>query len=336
MSHRIRCTTGAVLAIFVAVGASACTLEKKDDVGAFREAIPQAEAVTVDGPDAVAGESGSRSGGSGLMAEGQSGSGDPAYWYAWTREVRDGVNAVTAGVLGSVWYIVHTEPTEVAKDEAIWGPYTDALEPVTWRFRVTRVGEHTYDYVLEGRPKLSTSDGDYEAVLLGRGYGKESERHGDGTFTVDLDTARKLDPLKHEGESGSVKITHDLPRDVTTRLNALPRVVTAELRPEGEQYLTIKSTANEDGTGRLDCDAFVDIDDSKATTPEDVTIVSRWQNTGAGRADITIANGDLPAGTELVTAVECWGADFTRVYYGDDVDFAPTEGDETACAYDSP
>ncbi len=181
MNQRIRRTTGTpgtLVAIFVAAAASACTLEKKDDVGAFREAIPQAEAVTVDGPESAAGDSATRSGGSGLMAEGQAGAGDAAYWYAWTRHVRDGVNAVTASVLGSVWYIVHTEPTEVSEDEAIWGPYTDALEPVTWRFRVTRVGEHTYDYVLEGRPKASTSDGDYRSVLVGKGYGKASEQHG--------------------------------------------------------------------------------------------------------------------------------------------------------------
>jgi hypothetical protein len=336
MSRRIRRTTGSLFSLFAAAAASACTLEKKDDVGPFREAIPQAEAVKVDGPESVAGESRSRSGSSGLLAEEQSGSGDPAYWYAWTRRVRDGVNAITGRVLGSVWYIVHTEPSDVSSDEAIWGPYTDALEPVTWRFRVTRVGEQTYDYVLEGRPKVSTSDDAYRPVLLGRGYGKASEQHGDGSFTSDLDAARELDPVEHRDDSGSVKVTHDLPRDVTRRLNALPRVITAELRPAGEQSLTVKSTANEDGTGVIECDAFVDIDDRKATAPEDVTIVSRWRNSGAGRADITIANGDLPKSTPIVNAVECWGTDFTRVYYSDDAEFAPTEGDETACAYDAP
>src|SRR5262245_20662577 len=116
--------TPAVLSVFaLAFAASACTLEKKDDVSAYREAIPQAEAVNVDGPESTAGESSSISGSSGLKADGPTDLGNYAYWYAWTREVRDGVNAVTAGVLGSVWYIVHTEPTEVGTDEATWGPY---------------------------------------------------------------------------------------------------------------------------------------------------------------------------------------------------------------------
>jgi hypothetical protein len=116
----------------------------------------------------------------------------------------------------------------------------------------------------------------------------------------------------------------------------LPRIITAEVYPAGEQWLTVTSTANEDNTGSLDTNAFVDIDETKLTAPEDVHILSRWQADGAGRADITIAGGDLPATIDVVEAVECWGTDFSRVYYDDSVDFAPTEGDATACAYDTP
>ncbi len=323
-------------AVAVAIAASGCTLEKKDDVSEYREAIPQADAVTVDGPETAQGQSSTMSGGSGLLATGPAGGGSFAQWYGWTREVRDGVNAITASVLGSVWYVVHTEPTEIGEDNAIWGPYTDALEPASWRFRAERVAEYEYDYFLEGRPKTSTSDDDYVVVLTGKGYGARSDKHGDGYFLVDLDAAGELDPLKHQNDSGTVKITHDLPHDIGTRLGALPRIIKAEIDPAGEPWLTITSTANEDNTGQLEVGAFVDIDESKATAPEDVDILSRWQATGAGRADITIANGDVPVSLGIVEAVECWGTDFTRVYYGDSVDFAPTEGDMTACAYDSP
>ncbi len=332
-----RSTLNLCLATFAfGLSVSGCSLEKKDDVGVYREAIPEADAVAVDGPETTQGESSTRSGGAGLLQAAPGTSGNWAQWYAWTREVRDGVNAVTASVLGSVWYIVNTEPTEVGEDEAVWGPYTDALEPASWRFRVQRVAENEYDYFLEGRPKQSTSDADFKVVLTGKGYGKQSDQHGDGYFVVDLDVARELDPLKHQNDSGTVKITHDLPADIGTRLNALPRVIKAEITPAGEQWVAITSTANEDGTGKIEAGAFVDIDASKTTAPEDVDIVSRWQTSGAGRADITIANGDLPASIGMVQAVECWGTDFTRVYYGDTVNFAPTEGDMSACAYDSP
>ncbi len=50
----------------------------------------------------------------------------------------------------------------MADDTATWGPYSDALDPVTWRFRITRVADAQYDYVLEGRPKTSTDEADYE------------------------------------------------------------------------------------------------------------------------------------------------------------------------------
>lgn len=331
-AHRPQTLTALVLAL----AASACTLEKADDVSEYREAIPQKDAVAVDGPETAQGQSSSNAGSRGLLAEAPAARADWAEWYAWTRGVRDGVNVVTSAILGSVYFIVHTEPTEIGADEATWGPYTDALEPATWRLRARRVADYEYDYVLEGRPKASTDESDYVTVLSGKGYGKRHELHGDGVFTIDLDAARQLDPLKHQNDSGTIKITHDLPREITSQVGALPRIITAEVSPAGEQWFTVKSTANEDHTGSLDTDAFVDIDESKMTAPEDVHILSRWRADGAGRADITIAGGDLPATIDLVEAVECWGTDFTRVYYTDSVDFAQTEGDATACAYEAP
>jgi hypothetical protein len=77
----------------------------------------------------------------------------------------------------------------------------------------------------------------------------------------------------------------------------------------------------------------VDIDDSKMAKLEDVTVNSRWNASGAGRADITISGGDLPASTPEVDAEECWGTDFTQSYYDDSVGFAPMAGVASACVY---
>jgi hypothetical protein len=67
------------------------------------------------------------------------------------------------------------------------------------------------------------------------------------------------------------------------------------------------------------------------TALETVTLRSRWQSGGAGRADARISGGDLGA---QVTASECWSAMFRRVFYTDSVNFAGgTEGVETACAF---
>lgn len=324
--------------IALAFAANACTLQKTDDVSEYREALPQADAVAVAGPEGNA--NGSRTSSleqsrSSLLGIGPA-PGNVAKWYAFTRNVRAGVNVVTRNVLAGVWLIVHSAPTSVSQDHAEWGPYSDALEPASYRFRVARVADGEYDYVLEGRPKASRSDADYLTVLHGTGYGRLDPRHGDGTFTIDLDAAKALDPIQHADDSGTVTITHDLPARIGRELGAPPRTINADITPQGEAWVRIQSQANADGTGALDVDAHADTDDSRATLLEDVSVQSRWRADGAGRADITVAGGDLPATIPMVVASECWATDFSRAYYADSVGFEPTTGDVTTCAYADP
>jgi hypothetical protein len=312
-----------------------CMLEKQDDGAEYREAVPQREAIVVAGPEADTAADASTASVRRAQATAPVGRSDYAKWYGFTRAVRGGVNGVTAWVLGSVWAIVRIEPSSVKDGEATWGPYTDALEPVTYRFRVTRVGEAEYDYVLEGRPKAAGDGASYRAVLSGHGFGKRHEQHGEGEFTIDLSAARELDPFGREKDSGTVRIVHHLPHDLE-RGDALPRRLEAEVTPdpavERESY-TVQSVANEDGTGSLGVVARADVDEGKTTQLEDVTVDSRWRADGAGRADIVITGGDIPADPGVVSAVECWGADFTRSFYTDSISFAPTEGDSSACVY---
>ncbi len=311
-----------------------CVLKQEEDVSKFQQAIPQADHVKVAGPEDAQG-SGS-SGGQSIQGDEPWANGPWAKYYGFTRQVRKGVNQVAGVVLGSVWIIVHTHPTSVDDHEATWGPWTDSLEPVTYRFRVTEVGQKEYEYRLEGRPKGSNSDADYKTILLGEGWGKGHSSHGDGYFTIDLDVAHELDPFTADGETGKIKITHDLPPDITSNLFSQPRTITAEVTPtHTEEWFTVTSKSAADGTGTLKVDAFADADDSNMTEPEDISILSQWNGTGAGRADITITGGDVPADPGKVTAVECWGSDFYRVYYSDSINWETSEGDPAACAYQS-
>ena len=66
------------------------------------------------------------------------------------------------------------------------------------------------------------------------------------------------------------------------------------------------------------------------TLPEEATLRSRWQATGAGRADIRLRSGDLPA---EVTASECWNPMCRRVFDADSATWLPTEGNAADCAY---
>ena len=323
--------TSTLAFVLAATALSGCSAHQEDETSEFKEALPEQGSVNVDGPDGRT-DMGTQSATFGTQASGAAS--DPAYWYGFTRDVRDGVNVVTAVVLVSVWAVVHTAPSELDADHAVFGPYEgDALEPARYRLTVTRIGEHHFRYVLEGQKK---SGGDYLSVLDGDGYSRASESHGDGEFVLDLDNAKRLDPTRHAADSGTVTIAHDLPRDVGRRYDALPRTLTATVAPGADASLVITSTAREDHTGELDVTAHVDIDDSHATALEDVSIVSRWRATGAGRADVGISGGDVPAeGFASVTAVECWGTDFSRVYYADSADIEPTEGNAAECAYDA-
>ena len=333
--------TGMLLGAVLVGVMPACALQKKDDADRFREAIPQAKHVVVPGPEGEPqGDQNAASLEPGQRAQSHDGhwaDGPWAKFYGFTREVRDGVNHASGGVLGVVWLIVRTQPSSVEGDEAIWGPYSDALEPATWRFRIREVADDEYDYFLEGRPKSSSSDGDFKPVISGKGWAKGHAQHGDGYFEMDLDAGRALDPFDYEDESGKVKVTHDLPPNITTNIAALPRTIRAEIRPSASsQWFDITSLAREDGTGTLDVEAFADTDDSHVTRPEDLHIESRWRNTGAGRADIAFSGGDVPVALGVVTAVECWGSDFARVYYSDSVNYQPLEGNASACAYGDP
>ena len=323
---------GCSLALCFSTG---CTLDKKDDdADAFREAVPQQEAVALSGPDSK-GASSAAAAGPSLRTLGTAPSSPYAEWYGFTRAMREGVNRVTAGVLVGVWAILHTPPTTLSKESASWGPYTDELEPVTYRFRIMRIAPDEYDYTLEGRPKAATDDSAFRAVLTGHGYGRPHASHGKGEFSIDLDVATALDPFAHPDDSGTVRVNYELPHDFLDSPGLLPRSITAQVNPAGEAEYTVESRALSDHTGSIHVDAHVDIDENKHTKLEDVVIDSRWNATGAGRADIDFSGGDLPSTIPMVDAVECWGTDFMRSYYSDSVGFSPTVGLESACVYPS-
>ena len=314
---------------------SGCTLDKQDDgADGFREAVPQRESVALAGPDTASAQHAAAEQPSRRLSSTAPILPD-AKWYGFTREMRQGVNQVTADVLGGVWASLHVPPTTISEDAASWGPYTDELEPVTYRFRILRIALDEYDYALDGRPKASSEDTAFRAVLTGHGYGRPHALHGQGHFRIDLDVAKSLDPFAHADDSGSVEVSYELPHDFLDSPNLLPRSIVAKVDPAGEAEYTVESLALIDHTGSIRVDAHVDTDDSKRTKLEDAIIDSRWNRAGAGRADIQLAGGDFPSTVPMFDAVECWGADFLQSYYSDSVGFVATVGEESACVYPS-
>ena len=167
-----------------------------EDASRFRDAVPRKEAVAVPGPEQTAATT-AQSLSPARHALGVSDGGTGTSWakyYGFTREVRDGVNDVTGAILGAVWLAAQTHPSSLVPHEAVWGPWTDSLEPATWRLRITEVGDGEFEYRLEGRPKASTSNADFRAVVTGKGWGRGQARRPTRASSTDAPRRRPWRP----------------------------------------------------------------------------------------------------------------------------------------------
>jgi hypothetical protein len=301
---------------------NACTIQA-DEADRFREPIPQSS----DAAMGVPGTAGATTKSQSLrLMDTPLGGASYAKYYQVTRDLADSIDGGTAWVLALVWIIVHSPPTRVEAHQAVWGPGNgDALSPVVWRFTVNESGDREYDYRLEGRPKASTSEADYKAVLAGHGWGKTRAEHRQGNFTLDFDASHALDPARSK-DTGSVKIAFDL--------HQFPATISADLvSTDKSRYGNVTVTHQADASGAVDITMHDDVDASKTTKLEDMILHSRWDLTGAGRGDAQIQGGDLPATTPVVQASECWNSAFARVYYKDSIDAEPQAGNASACVF---
>lgn len=301
---------------YVGVTASAGCVANGDEAENFREAVPQAEDVALRVPGAS-----TTTARQGLDIAANALGATTARYYRFSRDMTSAVDGATAVILGGIWVIVNSPPTTVTANMAVWGPgQGNALDPAIYKFTVVEVGDAEYDYALEGQPKTG---GDFVAVLRGHGYGKSRPEHHSGWFQWDNEAYRTLDPDRAR-DTGTAKVTYDL--------RQAPAVIRVELRPE-KGSADIAVTHDVAGAGALDISALADVDDSKLTKLENIHVASRWLNSGAGRADAEISNGDLAL---PVTATECWSTTFARVFYQDSIDFEPPFGDAAACAITTP
>lgn len=300
-----------------------CTLEGDGtDVSEYADVIPEPADVKVAGPE-TAGESAMST----AQADAAAPSSNYARWYHFTRSVREQLNKVITRVIGSVAFVAHTKVTTTGEGFAEWGPFTLPQDTVTWRLRIERLGDQAYGYRLDGRPK-SGSEADFLLVLSGTAYGVNDERHGDGEFTIDIDAARTLEPSKYGDQTGQATFSHDWVAPFDRRVNV-------DYDAGDGSFITLASQANADLTGLFDVTGLADTDAFGAvgiSQLEDFTLSSRWASSGAGRADVVIAAGDLSPVGGAMTIAECWAPDFGRVYYSDSLGVEPMAGDVSACA----
>jgi hypothetical protein len=314
-----------LLAVAAAVGfaAQGCTVSSAtSNADKFREALPLQEDVALNVPASTTGggvSTKSLGGGGSIHIDTPTDNGGAQY-YQFTREITGAVDFTTGVILGGIWAIVHTEPTSIDENHAVWGPGSgNALDPAIWRFTVTALGNEEYSYVLEGQSKAG---GAFLPILNGHGYGSSRPEHRSGWFLANNDNYKTLEPTDGH-DTGTTKITFDLTK--------LPATIDVELRPVATQgSLDINVSHEAAGAGLIDIKGTTDIDPSKATKLEDVHLISEWNSTGAGRGDVVMSGGDLPL---TVNASECWSSAFARTYYKDTVNYEPASGDSASCAF---
>lgn len=287
----------------------------------FRSAVPSTDVVSINVPAK------STAGLSQQAVEGQ-----VSDFYKLTRGATVIINGGTGAVLSLLKRITSTTPSSLKDSVAVWGPHTEALSPNTWRLTVTRTSPDHYSYVLEGKPK-SADDSAYVAVLSGTHVNAGQENDGNGEFLLDWDAASTLP--EHDNNVGTADVTYA--RDLNTHVITISAEFT-NVR-DGDTGNTISAqygysqTPGVGGTFDFSTNKNVDSDPSRSAA-EHLSIRSRWNTDGAGRADVKVSGGDL--GTNQATGNECWDANFISRYLNVSYDSSLDYGTEaTDCVFTS-
>ncbi|MCE9668236.1 hypothetical protein LY474_10460 [Myxococcus stipitatus] len=287
-----------------------CDNNDKNDEASFRQGLPSKEMVEMKSPRKDEGGQGKVSPfyGQGTLSEN----------FVLTAATTVTVNGSTLWVLDLVQDIVRHPPSSIEGDVAVWGPYSNALGLITWKLTVTRTGEDTYSYALEGKGKAQ-DDSAYKTVLSGShtaavdGSGERKPGYGSGEFLIDWDHNAAL-PGNDTRDVGSVEI-----RYARTSATSVATVEADFQQVRDDEVVGGRLDARyryartpTDG-GELDFVIEKDIDaDPTRLAEEKLAIKSRWEPTGAGRSDIKLSGGDLVG---EATLNECWDTSFLSVYY---------------------
>jgi hypothetical protein len=288
----------------------------KNDEDSFREGLPSREMVEMKAP---------KKDGQGLTAF--YGQGQTAEYYQLTVGAAVTVNGGTRWVLNLIEDIVKNTPTSIEGDVAVWGPHTDALNPNTWKLTVTRTGDDSYSWVLEGKPKTA-EDSAYVAVLSGShtvavdAEGERKQGFGSGEFLIDWEKARTL-PGSNQNDMGTANIRYSrTDAAAVASVEADLNQVRDEQVQGGRVDAKYRFRQAPGAGGELDFVIKKNIDtDPTRTRVENLAIKSRWEATGAGRSDIKLSGGDLFG---EATVSECWDSNFLSAYFA--VSFNPALG----------
>jgi len=242
-------------------------------------------------------------------------------YYKLTRGVITVFNVLLDAFTGLIDYVRAQPANERSEGRRVWGPFPNQ-DDAAWVNRVVmvRVADgavalgYRIEYSVDFR-RASGTDADWQPLLTGRFYPAGGVRRGRGQVRLDrgpalaagypvkkLDkTGRPLDPNDHllvlEIEYQRI----DYPITITARVQNEPGADSA-----GGVYAYVE---NQDGSGAM---SFRWRNDKDIWATE-LEIVSRWDRTGAGRADARVVEG-LAATWTNVAFIDCWDAGAQATY----------------------
>ena len=231
-------------------------------------------------------------------------------YYKATRQVVTTFNGGATALVGLVDRVRGHSPTSRNGAQRIWGPFSDDNHP-GWQIRVVMerfadpsapppAFQISYSVQLRNTTQGGSSFFDF---MTGNYKSSGSARRGEGDMHLDVQTARDAGySVDDFGEMSQLSLDyHTLNYPITVNMN-ITNVATAKTLGATYGY-----SENADGSGQLTFDWTVDVVPGVAGAT-DVSFISRWLGSGAGRADAYLANGKVPVGTD------CWGLDTVADY----------------------
>ncbi len=293
-----------------------------EDDALFLAAIPDADRVTTRVPDA--GEprvyASASSPGEALRDVGT-----VAVYPVWMVQTATGINEFIYALLYVVEAISAEPISEREEDLRRWGPYPQE-SGYDLVLEMVRQGDR-FDYALlwEG------ADGPAMAPFSGSFMAGDVPREGVGDFLFDFELYEQLEPGAMDVTEGTLFVAHD-----NSDGQVLLDIELVDLFGEGlEEPASSRNAFYLDpaGWGWFEFAGEYNIEDTDEDVLELFEVRCRWQADGAGRADSRISGGDLEPWGAQFEATECWGSDFLRTHYADDIELSEDVGDPADCVY---
>ena len=329
---RLAPLAAAALATLAACGGTSQSLEQRS-----REAMPSKDSVAVATPKSSASAlRADRGNTSSSFTQDQQDStvGQVSGSYLLTVTLAGSINGAVIWTLGLIETISDLPPTSCTSDTCTWGPGSGALDPADWKLEVKHdATADTFAYALSGRAKAG-GDGQFHSVVTGVAKPTVIPHRGSGSFVVDFDAGKVINPLSTD--LGKLEVDYSNAVAGQGHIDAQFLGVRDGDHPgdatHPPQQLNAAYGFDEDAAGG----GSLQIAFRNLTTLDTVAIHSRWKSSGAGRGDEAVHINGASGSFYEAQLSECWSKPpFLVTYFhtSDAAHLGADSGSAADCAF---